>query len=262
MDGVGFPGVYNKALPSSSDCFSSFVNVGQMCEEYAARYGSECEFEGRLGHIVDGKFDPGLSEAMFERCLALCRESSKWKNESKVEYEDAYYRAEDRMCRTRSMPTNGTLQTETSSKKNKKNWTFATQITPRDADESTCIRLSLAHEQRIAPVESAVTTDMYKIVQQTSFVYTPTDYTTPILRLDARRTWSAHSRSSAEVLQRSVSGKCSIEIEVINSLYFKHRFTASYPALSIAVKLIDFIRNQTDNDPISPFSVQLLTTNQ
>jgi len=252
-----FAHVYQRSLPSSPQAYSVLGAVGQQCKAYSDLYGSECEFEARFGTAADGSFSPGVSEEFYARVIELCRESTRWANESSTEYEDAYYPHDGAACRTRTQMRNTHADIVTSCKQNKLNWTLRTEATPTQRNHPD-IRLSLAHEQPVHTPEGCVETTRYSIVQATSFDYIAAEYSSVILRLDLRNTWSGVTRSEAETLQRSCPGVKTIEIEVVNPHFFKHRFGPAYPALSMLVKMLDFIRHAKPLEAaVSPFSVQL-----
>jgi hypothetical protein len=255
-----FNTIFQKALPSSADSYAIFTEIGQACGQYNTKYGDECELEARLGVLgANGRFDNSVNEVQFNRYLELVTRSTGWAPLEACEYEDAYYTVDGKTVRTRARPTpTGSLEIQSVVKSNKLNWTFACEITPTTPDKSSLLRISLAREHKVMPSDVPTETTRFLITKEKSFLYTPIEYKKPMLRLDARASYVGKSRSIAEQNQIKNIANYTIEIEMIDSLFLSHRFGEAYAALSIAVKIIDFIRFEAQDSPsLSPFSVQL-----
>lgn len=261
-DPVCFAHVFQAALPSSALAYTTFTAIGKECRAYSERYGAECELEARFG-VFDRcaeSFTSGVSEAFYLRVLELCRESTRWAKEESTEYEDAFYTYNGQTYRTRSAHKSGSgILVTTCVKERKQNWTFKTKVTPVEPTPPLPdIRISLCREKQVDTPEVFVDTTRYAIVQQYSFFYVAREYSTDIIRIDVRRSWTGQTRSEAEERQRSAGGTLTVEVEVINPHFFNHRFGPSYAALSLLVKLMDFLRHASETaTPCSAFSIQV-----
>lgn len=253
--------VFRQALPTSPQAFHDFQRVGNLVHESIGAKGPDkIEFEIRLGNMGNGTFDPGLSQEMYNRALKVVEGSLHWSDvRGVVEVEDAYYEHFGNIVRTRSMHSDRGVENTHITKDQIDKWTYLVEVDGAEAASPMALRIALNSETPVVPPDGAVLTTRYTISHLQSFDYTPSGYESSMMRLDFRETWAGTDRSKAELLQRSLPGKFSIEIEVIDNTLFSHKLGPSYVVLSLAVKLIDFLRYDNQKNTLGYNAIKLVS---
>ena len=238
--------LFAQALPQSPEAMHEFTQIGRAAEALIKQHGDAVEFEVRLGNTASGHFDPGVSVRLHQRALELLNESQQWVGDGKaVQVEDAYYNANEQTVRSRSyFRDEGQLTTEQIIKSSFGKWTYKVPNHNGSFPESEnpAIRIALNVERPVPPPDGVYPTTRYVISHLRTWRYAPTGYEGFMMQLDLKESWEETDRGKAELLQRTVPGKCTLEVEVTDNSLFKHKFGSAYTVLSTFMKSLDFIR--------------------
>ena len=206
------------------------------------RLNPECEFEARLGNIVNGKFVTGVKRIVMDDIIEMMQKSTFVKCEDEWKEEmDLYFMHNNQELRTRVQYDSNSMNV-ISMTTEKKLVTMPVDFYCEsekndDFSEQSClgIRLSLKSETEIKNPPTSTNPYLVRIKQRKRFITE-----NKIWAFDFSMTWAGKDKSTAEYSQMNDDAIYEIECECIDPTVLNHK-SDDYIAGSILLKMYDFM---------------------
>lgn len=232
---------YVRRYPALRNVLGSVEN---LFNDYSALQQQSCEIELRLGSMVNGKFQNGVSELFFTQAIEMFKTYTGWFQVTPIVQEvDYFFTSNSKILRYRVIDQksdscifkNIILKTDlliTSDEESIIN----TKSNSSNRITTNGMRVQLSNEEKIIPENFSYIPDFVRIKQRRSFVYGNWRY-------DFSRVWRGKSFNEADrlFLNNSPPSSCEIEIEYIGNANDKnYRSSSTLLSVSLLLKALDF----------------------
>lgn len=219
------------------------------------------ELEARLGKLGSDRFQPGVSVHFMEKVVNMMNTYQQWSEVTPWTETHDYYYANGADASLPPVRTTAQFEIDSDTQKRrvktshmrkfnirKYDYLFMSQSVKLPTDHYQYdLRISLNREESVPASElpRIVNPTFMRIKSRKTYFYTSEDSpaSKPIWRFDLTKSWSAPTKTQAEIKQRTEDPVFEIELECINpmALMTSPKHDAFYVACSMLLKMKDFI---------------------
>lgn len=230
---------YAQKYPQLISCVKDVQALVQILREHP-----EYELEARFGKKTSRKFIPGVDRETVDVMIGLLENcSSIDADEEWREVQDVIFSHKGKRLRTRVEYNSDemVLKTTTIEKLLIDQKDFL-NVGNMDPNEKLDIRVSLKNEAFVKDIPLSVSPDLVRIKQIRQFRYKSFSF-------DFSMTWSGSTRKEAEMSQTKDEATFEIECELVNSKEYLSLHDDMYIALSLLLKMYDFMSDESSLIP-------------